>query len=44
MLGIVPNCYLVQYQGKLMMQPAENGKNPTFTQNLGAAEYVLNLF
>ena len=30
MLDIVQSCNLVQYQGKLMMQPWENGKNPTF--------------
>ena len=30
-VDIVPSCDLVQYQGKLMMQPWENGKSP----NLG---------
>ena len=34
MLDIVPNYNLVQYQGKLMMQPWENGKNPNFGPNL----------
>ena len=34
MLDIVPSCNLVQYQGKLMMQPWENGKNPDFRPNL----------
>ena len=28
MLDIVPSCNLGQYQGKLMMEPWENGKNP----------------
>ena len=27
MLDIVPSCNLVQYYGKLKMQPSENGKN-----------------
>ena len=30
MLDIVPSCNPVQYQGKLMMQTWENGKNPNF--------------
>ena len=30
----VPSYNLVQYQGKLMMQPWENGKNPNFGPNL----------
>ena len=34
MLDIVPNYNLVQYQGKLMMQTWENGKNPNFGPNL----------
>ena len=34
MLDIVPSCNLVQYQGKLIMQPWENGKNPNFKSNL----------
>ena len=34
MLDIVPSYNLVQYQGKLTMQPSENGKTPTFGPNL----------
>ena len=34
MLDIVPNCNLVQYQGNIMMQPWENGKNSNFGPNL----------
>ena len=34
MFDIVPSCNIVQYQGKLMMQPWENGKNPNFESNL----------
>ena len=34
MLDIFPKCNLVQYQGKLVMQPWENGKNPNFGDNL----------
>ena len=34
MLDIVPSCNRVQYQGKLMMQLWENGKNPNFGPNL----------
>ena len=30
MLDIIPSCNLVQYQGKIMMQPWENGKYPNF--------------
>ena len=32
MLDIVPSSNLVQYQGKLMMQPWENGKIPNLNQ------------
>ena len=32
---IPPSWNLVHYQGKLMMQPWENGKNPNFRPNLG---------
>ena len=40
-LNIVPSCNLVQFHGKLMMQPkmakmAENGKNLNFGPNLGS--------
>ena len=35
MLNIVSSCNLVQYQGKLMIQPWENGKNLNFGPNLG---------
>ena len=34
MLDIVPSCSLVQYQGNIMMQPRENGKNSNFRPNL----------
>ena len=34
-VDIVPSCDLVQYQGKLMMQPWENAKSPNFRPNLG---------
>ena len=34
MLGIVPHCNFVQYQGKLMMQLWENDKNSNFKPNL----------
>ena len=34
-LDIVPRCNLVEYPGKLIMQPWENGKNPNFRLNLG---------
>ena len=37
-LSIVPNCSLVQYQGKILMQPWENSKNPNFGPNLGPQE------
>ena len=35
MLHIVPSCNLVQYQGKLIMWPWENGKSPGFGSNFG---------
>ena len=34
MLGFVPSCILVQYQGKLMIQTWGNDKNPTFGPNM----------
>ena len=34
MLEIIPSCNLVQYEGKLMMQPWENDKNSNFGPNL----------
>ena len=33
-MDIVPSCNLVQYQGNIIMQPWENGKNPNFGSNL----------
>ena len=33
MLDIVQGSNLVQYQGKLMMQPWENGNSPNFVSN-----------
>ena len=39
MLDIVPSCNFVQHQGKLMMQPSENGKNPNFGPNLGPPNF-----
>ena len=41
MLDIVPSCNLVQYQGKLTMQPCENNKNPNFRPNLGPPNFFL---
>ena len=35
MLDTIPSCNLVQYQGKLMLQPWENFKNPNFGPSLG---------
>ena len=35
MLAIVPSCNLVPSQGKLIMQPWENGKKHNFGHNLG---------
>ena len=34
MLGFVPSCILVQYQGKLMIQTWGNYKNPIFGPNM----------
>ena len=34
LLDIVPSCNHGQYQGKLMMEPWENGKNPILISNL----------
>ena len=34
MLDNVPGCNLVQYQGKLIIQPWKNGQNPNSTPNL----------
>ena len=31
MLGIVPSCNPVQYQGKLMMQTWKNSEKPTYS-------------
>ena len=39
MLGIVPSCNLVQYQGKLMTQPWKDGKNCNFEPNLGPKNF-----
>ena len=36
MLDIVPSCYPVQYQGKLMMQTLENGGKNNFGPNFGS--------
>ena len=41
MLDIVPNCNLVQHQGKVIMQPWENGKNPNFGATLGPPKFFL---
>ena len=39
MLDIVARCNLVQYQGKLIIQPLENGKNPNFGPNVGPQNF-----
>ena len=44
MLDIVPSCNLVQYQGKLIMQPWENGKNPNFRSNLAPEIFTMGFW
>ena len=39
MLYIVPSCNNVQYQGKLMMQFWENGKNFNYKPNFGPPNF-----
>ena len=39
MLDIVPGCNLVQYQGNIIMQPCENGKNPNIWPDLGPLKF-----
>ena len=34
-----PSCNLVQYQGKLKIQPWKNGKNPNLRPNLGPQKF-----
>ena len=41
MLIIVSTCNLVQYQGKLIMGPWENGKNLDFGPNLESQKLMI---
>ena len=43
MLDIVPGYNLVQYQGNIIMQPWENGKNPNFGHSLGSPKFLLEV-
>ena len=44
MLDIIPSCNLVQYQGKLITQSWENGKNHNFRANLGPLKFFSHVY